>query len=161
MIIVLTTTLVLGGGTGPLVKALGLEHVPAQHARSRTASQASQSNTEQPLIADSASAAIAVRVPPPGQLMRTWKWLDRVYLREWFGGNPRAAAPRRAPPAYGSAYGSGSANLGSAGGSVWCAPPALLARRASSRVARLVAGEAAGSTCRSWTARCPSYFMTS
>ncbi|KAL1528002.1 hypothetical protein AB1Y20_009373 [Prymnesium parvum] len=85
LIIVLSTTLVLGGLTGPLVKCLRLE---ATDTRTHSVSQ-----VEVPLVEGGAA------VPPPhGRLMRAWKRADSVYFREWFGGNPRAVTAQRSAP---------------------------------------------------------------
>ena len=87
--------------------------------------------------------------PSEGRLVAAWKRFDRFYLREWFGGNPRAAPPRQAAPIYSGSYASGFAVAGGYASGSQQLGSGLLSRRASSRVARLLAGESMQTAC-SW-----------
>lgn len=89
MLVVLATTLGLGGLTAPVVRFLGLSDCDETGSRAGSMPDvSSQQVTRQPLLTSASPAS------QPSGIRHMWRHVDRTYLQHWFGG---AAGLRKRP----------------------------------------------------------------
>ena len=131
IVLVLASTLGLGGGTAPLVKLLRLTQPSGSALPSRTASATGAAAAAQPLMDPTAGGDGGRALPPlpeeEGWMMRRWRTLDHDYLQPWFGGAAGVRRGRSTPGVSRAASAHeraqqltrGGGSGGSGGGSFW------------------------------------------